>query len=862
MPVTPPPAERSGASPPQGGATALGRALRRAWWSILWERLWPALAAIATAAGVFLVVSWLGLWVSLPPLGRAIGLFVFLALAVGAAMPLAFVRLPTRAEALRRVDRFSDIPHRPATAVADTLAREETGDALSVALWRAHVERALASARALKAGQPSPRLPGRDPYALRALVLVAVIVTFFSTGAERTPRILAAFDWRGAVEAANFRIDAWVTPPDYTGRPPVLLPGVRPGEPVRAADAPYSVPVGSALVVRASGRTGLDLSISGGLAEVVAEAADPTGAQGEVDAQRKASSEAQAASTGALERRFVIKDAGMVTLQGGGANLAWRFAAIPDRPPTIEPATEAEPQVGGSLRLSYKLEDDYGVVAAEAVFARRTTPSSGDADPGQPRPLYEAPDLALALPQPRTRSGTGRTTKDLSEHPWAGTDVSVTLSARDDAGNVGYAEPFDLRLPSRVFTKPLARALIEQRRELALDARSRDIVAVALDALAIAPERFTPEVPVYLGLRSVYWQLRNARTDDGLRGVVERLWSMAVQIEDGDLTDTEKALRAAQDALRQALENGATDEEIRKLMDQLRAALDRHLQALAEQMRRNPELARPLDPNARQLQSQDLQRMLDRMEQMARSGARDAARQMLEDLAQMLENLQMARPGDQQNSGDDMQSALDELGDMIRRQQQLRDRTFQEGQEQRQRGPGQQPGQDQLGALQKDQQALRERLRQLMEQLKKNGFQQPGEGGDNPLGDAGEAMGDAEGRLGEGNPGGAVDPQGRALEAMRRGAQGMAQQMEQQAGDGPGPGGEPGRGRQRAGRETDPLGRPLRGREYGDDSTVRVPGEIDAQRARRILEELRRRFGESFRPQLELDYIERLLEGF
>src|SRR5690606_32731712 len=131
------------------------------------------------------------------------------------------------------------------------------------------------------------------------------------------------------------------------------------------------------------------------------------------------------------------------------------------------------------------------------------------------------------------------------------------------------------------------------------------------------------------------------------------------------------------------LENGASDEEIRKLMDELRAALDRHLQTLVEAMRRNPEMARPLDPNARQLQSQDLQRMLDRLEQMARSGAHDAARRMLEELAQILENLQMARPGGPQDAGDDMQSALHELGDMIRRQQQLRDRTFQEGQEQR-----------------------------------------------------------------------------------------------------------------------------------------------------------------------------------
>ena len=114
----------------------------------------------------------------------------------------------------------------------------------------------------------------------------------------------------------------------------------------------------------------------------------------------------------------------------------------------------------------------------------------------------------------------------------------------------------------------------------------------------------------------------------------------------------------------------------------------------------------------------------------------------------------------------------------------------------------------------------------------------------------------------QGNADGAVDSQGRALEALRRGAQSLAQPMQQGQGQGPGPG-QPGRnGQARANNDTDPLGRPLRGRDYGDDVTVKVPGEIDVQRARRILEELRRRFADPLRPQLELDYIERLLKDF
>src|SRR5438128_2073584 len=127
---------------------------------------------------------------------------------------------------------------------------------------------------------------------------------------------------------------------------------------------------------------------------------------------------------------------------------------------------------------------------------------------------------------------------------------------------------------------------------------------------------------------------------------------------------------------REALERGATDEEIKKLTDELRAALDKFMQALAEQARRNPQqLARPLDRNSRQMRPQDLKNMIDRMEQMARSGARDAARQLLQELQSMLDNLQMAQPGQMQDgdSDDDMMNQLNQLGDLIQKQQRLRD---------------------------------------------------------------------------------------------------------------------------------------------------------------------------------------------
>ena len=832
----------------------LHAALRRARLTIFWERLWPALASLATVLGLFLALSWLGLWVFLPPLGRAAVMLVLAGIAVWAALPLLRLRLPADYDGLRRLDRGSGFPHRPATTVADDLA-VTPADPQTLALWNAHIARALSAARTLKAGAPSPRVAWRDPYALRALVLIACVATFFAAGGERWKRITTAFDWQGVVLPANFRVDAWVMPPAYTGKPPLVLPGIHPGETAASlAGGPVAVPANSTLVVRSTGKANIDVVSSGGVTPATDEVRPPAGTE---------------------EHRFKIAGTGTATLRGAGDDLVWPFNAIPDKPPSIELTKDPELQNRGSLLLSYRLEDDYGVTEARASFARK---DENNAAGDKAHPLYGPPDFALVLPQGRTRNGIGQTIKDLTDHPWAGADVIMTLIARDEGGNEGKSEPFAFRLPQRVFTKPLARALIEQRRNLALDSGSRPLVITALDALAIAPDKFTPEAGVYLGLRTIFWSLVRAKSDDDLRDVVGRLWSMAVGLEDGDITDAQQSLRNAEEALRQALERGATDQELKALMDQLRAAMDRYMQAMAEQLKNRQQLSRPLSPNSRMLSSRDLKSMLDRLENMARNGAKDAARQLLQQLQQMMENLQMASPDAGSEEGDDMMSALDELGDMIHQQQDLRDKTFRQGQDQRgaqRRGGQQQPGDGKMGELRQNQQALRDRLNKLLDDLKNRGLgqnqqgqqgqgQKEGQGQDqmDQLGRAGEAMGDAQGQLGDGNADSAVESQGRALDAMRKGAQGLAQAMQQQMGQGPGPGRAGRFGQSRAQQDTDPLGRPLRGRDYGDDVTVKVPGEIDVQRARRIIEELRRRFGDMLRPQEELDYIERLLKDY
>ncbi|AWL93582.1 uncharacterized protein (TIGR02302 family) [Bradyrhizobium ottawaense] len=562
----------------------LAQALDRAIYAIAWERAWPNLARLLTVVGLFLVVSWAGLWLALPFIARAIGLVVFAGIAIAVLFPLIRFRWPSREEALSRLDRGSGIRHRPATTLTDTLSSQ---DPVAQALWQAQRERTLASLKRIRAGLPHPRLALHDPWALRALVMVMLVATFFAAGDERAMRLGAAFDWNGVLAPANVRVDAWVTPPLYTGKPPVILSAANKEAAAVPAAGPLAVPAGSTLIVRSSGGS-LDVVVSGGLKEAAP---------------------AEAAPKGTNEKHFTITADGTAHVRAPSGQPQWAFAATPDRAPTIALAKDPERQARGGLQLSYKIEDDYGVTGADAQIALRPADAkdgskdSKDSDgKAAARPLFQPPQFPLVLPNARTRNGVGQTVKDLSEDPYAGADVTLTLTAKDEAGNEARSEPFNMRLPERLFTNSLARALIEQRRILALDANRNSDVYTALDALMIAPELFTPDAGCYLGLRSLASQLEAARTDDALRNVVASMWAFATTIEDdGVAGSVNAALRSAQDALKAALDRGASEDELRVLTQKLREAMAGKVRDLARRAEQNPLGARQPFPAEVQL---------------------------------------------------------------------------------------------------------------------------------------------------------------------------------------------------------------------------------------------------------------------
>ena len=135
-----------------------------------------------------------------------------------------------------------------------------------------------------------------------------------------------------------------------------------------------------------------------------------------------------------------------------------------------------------------------------------------------------------------------------------------------------------------------------------------------------------------------------------------------------------------------------------------------------------------------------------------------------------------------------------------------------------------------------------------------------GEAAREALDRAERAMRGAEDALREDDLAGAIDQQSEAMEALREGLRNMgealAEAQRQQGGQQGQAQGNPG------GQQNDPLGRQA-GTNGQMGSDQEMLGDRDVyRRALELEEELRRRSGEGDRPEIERDYLKRLLERF
>lgn len=851
-------------------ARRLSRGRRLARWALGWEALWPRLWPVLGLAGLFLLLALSGVVALLPPWLHLVLLAGFAA-AIGVAAWRGFrgFAWPGDAAAERRIEAASGLKHRPLSTLRDHAVSE---DPATLALWRAHQARVLAGLARLRVGRPRPNLAARDPRALRAGLLVglaAALVVAGDNGEERIRRALWPSLHAAPLAAPALRLEAWVTPPAYTGAAPIFLD-----------------PAGGALTVPQGAR--LQIALSGGRGGV------PELRRDEVAAPMPQLEPGSYAAEAVLERGERV-----AILRDGRELAAWSFGVQADAPPSVAFAEPPEPSGRGlSIRLPWRAEDDWGVAALRAEIRLAARPEGG------------ALVLDLPLPGGNPRQLRGVAQPDLSAHPWAGLPVQIRLIARDGAQQEGWSVPAGLTLPERSFTHPVARALMELRKGLSVDPAAREPARLGLDALAARPEAFENDITTFLALRVTRHRLQRDRRPEAVAEAQGLMWQIAVALEEGRTDRTARALAEAREALREALaeaERTPPDAEgraeLERRVQELREAVQRHLEALAERLRQENAEAMPFDPSQRLMDQRELDRRTQEMQDAAREGRTDRLQQELAELERMLDALQEgrvarseggnARSQRQQEQRERGQQQMGAVQDMVQRQGEMLDRAYRRDQspqgerrpeprgpqqQQRRQPPAaqqQQPPQGDTAEAQRDgrqQRALRRALGELMQQFGDLTGEIP-----EALGRADQAMRQAQEALGQGRD--PVPHQQQAIRELQEGGRQMAQSMQRQFGEGEGEGEGQGQamdsqgqqqGQQGQDRMTgqsqgrDPLGRPTREAPGANDqgSDTAVPQEAEMLRSRRIQEELRRRGAERERPTQELDYIDRLLRAF
>ncbi len=810
-------------------STNLNTKIRLQQAALFWERLWQTAQKPLLILGLAVIVVASGLLAELPQ---------YLAPAVLIILGLGFIytlkdiiklRQPQRLAAMRRMENSSRIEHRGLSSVDDDLVVEAQNPA-STALWEEHERRKLAALADVKIDPPKSNWRSFDPAALRVPVALGALSALFLGPGDLIANVKNAATFTNPAIVQPLTIDAWLKPPAYTGKAPVLLSSEAMKEKL-AAGGDILVPENAALNLRVQGAAHPKLAFySVGLTpsaetELKSITAKTTTTDTGFTADLK------------LDRPAIVK------LMDGTSELAsWPITLIPDEAPKIKLVGEPHSEKLGGLTVGWEIGDDYGVKSISAEIALADQQETGVGFENNGVFLYDAPVFKISNFKPNAKSDAGTTTQELASHPWAGLYVEMTLTATDAAGHTTTTAPTRFKMPERGFFKFLSKALIEQRKTLILNPDESPNVATMLDAILAYPYSIAAQSKLILNLAYIKSELAGAGDTDTVVSTVTDLWPLIVAIEDGELADARAELKSLKQQLEQALRDGAPPEKIAELMDKMRKAMDKLLsQMQKEAEKRQAEGGK--QPNGKSISKDDLQKMLDQIEKLSKSGSKDAAEQMLSQLDKLLQNLQPGGTEQSQNGNPELQQQMDELSDLMKRQQQLMDET----QKLDPNGNGDKPGQ----GLSDKQGKLSDRLDRLGRQMGKD----PGDA----LGQGSKSMKDAQGSLNDGARDEALRQQGEAMKQMQDGAKKIGKKLAEQ---GQGKTGEQGKDGEAGGNNDDPLGRPRASKnpETGPDKNT-VPSELAMRRAREILEQLRNRSNDQTVGETERSYIERLLKG-
>lgn len=788
--------------------------------ALAWEAAWTVFQKplLVTLIGVALI--WSGLLNNLP---RPLPLIAILFLAAGFLLSLRkLLQLPSIGDffVLRKLDAGNDLQHREASSAGDELAAESGNDEL----WQEHLTRKLLALKSLKVSAPKSAWRIFDPRAFRVPIFMAAAAAFMLGQGDLISNFRSAASLSAPLPPKPITLDAWLKPPAYTGKPPVLLTSPAMIDKLKTLPE-ILTPENGILNLRVDGTT-----------QAKIEFLSPGSTDTKIDL---ANAKIEKSETG-LSADIKLDRPVTIRILNGDQELAkYPISLITDEAPKIEFAADPKAAEQGKLEVKWHVMDDYGVKSVTSEISLADEQENGTGFEGNGVFLYEAPSFKIPLKKPGTKDDAETTAADLTAHPWAGLYVEMVLTATDGAGHKTSTSAKRFKLPERNFIKPLASALQEQRKTFILEPNAAADASTMIGTMLLYPIDIADAGGLIINLAAINHRLAAASAPDDVVAVTKDLWPMILAVENGKLDDAKAELKALAQQLKQALHDGAPQDKIDELTRRMREAMDKLMSQLQKDGKKRQSNGEKLQSD-RSISPKDLQSMLDDIERKSKDGDKNSAENMLSQLDELLQNLQPGQ-GQQADNGapGGLQDQMDSLSQMMGKQRRLMDETQRLGQ-QGDKGDGQ---------------GLGDKQKSLKDQLGKLGDGMQGSEGDQSLKDAGKNMGNAEGSLRGQEKREALKQQNEALRKMMEGMGKLAQEMKRQ-----GQGNQTGDG-QRSSDNNDPLGRPRATHDpnVGPNKNL-VPSELAMKRVREILEQLRNKVGEQGLDEETKAYIDRLLK--
>ncbi len=775
---------------------------------VMWERLWPRLWPFLILSSLFIAAVLFDLFRHLPTSLHLLVLGGTGLIAIG-LLVLAFreTERPSRIDALHRLEKDSELKNQPLFALLDKPAGLET-NRLALALWINHQDRMAAAMDKIRLRLPRSHLWKRDPYSLRAALILILVLGIIDARFDYGDRLARAFvPANSPALQHSWKAQAWITPPQHTGLATRFL---ETNAGTAQTQQTLQVPQHSTVLIRLEGKPTRDqISLSMG---PFSENLENLG-RGIFSLETKLDQGDRLAITRNDETLF-----------------SWPIEIMPDQSPRIILAERAQKGFRGHLSLGFKAADDYGLTDVSLEI------SSLKPSPFGPITLSKSIEGT-------SRKGSFR--RNLAEHPWAGTDVVITPKVTDNAGQASFGKTIRLKLPERRFKHPVALRLITIRKNL-YSGKPEDRIygRLWLNRILKKPKDFDHQVSVYFSLRVATDRLRASMPAEDVANVQDILWQTAVYLEEGASGTARNQLEDLARQMQELMKENGQKGDMESLFEQMRQSLQKYLQQMAKANEGMESLKQALGPeNAEMVGQDEMLAMLERARDLMRSGNMEAAQALMEQFQSILSRLAMQQKTDPAQAKAAKQ-VMNELRQIQKDQQKLMDRTFQ-----RTRNQDRPSIDSTTKAIQEaeDQSDLEQRLKAQMKKLKKLRAKVPGE-----LKEAARSMLRAIQSLERGLDEDAVQAQMRAVDQLAEGLKQSATSLAQSMGRQPMPQQLPG---------YDPLGRGARG---PLDATAgeMVPSEGEMHKSREILQELYRRAGQKGRTDQELNYIERLLERF